>query len=222
MKIRVNFRMKTTLTISCYTIYSIEIAIESDWVNQTIKGKIVNSKTVKDQSSVEVKPPSIFVLTCVLVILSIVMAYGAVMCATVAFFPDVKQKQSEVRWVANFVSGSIGYYESHYGVLKFAPDGQLKTASGKDFTLESLVDNGVLEKLPNLKTMQNAYLLENADDFMPGGDVTKGRILASETGHQELVNQLICSFFMKMSDDPTRSGCGFDQKKGHYAYWQRL
>ncbi|WP_408601942.1 hypothetical protein [Pseudomonas sp. PLMAX] len=180
------------------------------------------SKTMANET-VESESPSRFVQVCVLVLLIIGLGY---LLAVIVYLQisQVEQKQREVQWVAKFVSGSISYSEKalHNDPLVFAPDGRLKTSNGKDFTFKYFVDAGVVPYLPRVLTLDNAYILENANDFLPEGDQAKGWILASETGSTALFSRYECYKYLKEVKDPTQAGCGYNAKKQHYAYWQRL
>lgn len=178
------------------------------------------SKKMADKA-VETKSPSLLVLACVAIMLTIAVWYLVVMTVSV-LLAEAEQKQKEVSWVAELADGSIDYYTKFVGPLAFTPDGHLKTANGGEFSFKLFVEAGVLTHLPNLKTLEKAYILENASDFLPDGDQTKGWILASETGSTNLFSRYECHRYLKEVKDPTRSGCGFNAKKQHYAYWQRL
>ena len=180
------------------------------------------SKTMANEP-VESESPSRFVQVCVLVMLLIGYGYMLVVLASLVV-SLAEQKQKEVQWVANFVSGSMRYSEKALNnyPLVFTPDGRLQYSNGTDFTFKSFVDTGVVPFLPRVPTLENAYILENASDFLPEGDQSKGWILASETGSTALFSRYECYKYLKEVKDPTRSGCGYNAKKQHYAYWQRL
>lgn len=173
--------------------------------------------------TVEANSPSLFVKVCVLAMFIIGICYLLAVLANL-HLSLVEQKQKEVQWVANFVSDSIRYSDKalHNDPLSFAPDGQLKTSAGNDFTFKFFVDAGVVPFLPRVPTLDSAYILENASEFLPEGDQAKGWILASETVNTGLFGRYECYRYLKDVKDPTRSGCGFNAKKQHYAYWQRL
>lgn len=180
-----------------------------------------SSKEVPNPTD-QTSQPSRFVKVCFLVMLIIGLGYLVAVLANLQI-SLAEQKQKEVQWVAHFVSDSISYSEKalHNDPLVFAPNGRLKTSNGKDFTFKYFVDAGVVPYLPRVPTMDNAYILENANDFIPDGDQTKGWILASQTD-SGLMSRFLCSKYMREVKDPTISGCGFNANKQHYAYWQRL
>jgi hypothetical protein len=164
--------------------------------------------------------PKSFYLTSALVMLAIWLVIGFL--AMMLQNAKIDQTKKETVWLAEMVSDSVRYYEKHVGPLTFSSDGKLKTDNGSDFTFQTFVDTGVLTHLPTLRMLESAYILENASDFLPEGDKAKGWILASATGSNALFSRYECYRYLKDMKDPARSGCGFNAKKQHYAYWQRL
>lgn len=176
-----------------------------------------------ENSKQETRKPGVpkgFYLSCALVMLAIWLLIG--MLAIMLQNAKIDLTKKETVWLAEMVSDSVQYYEKHVGPLVFTSDGKLKTDNGSDFTFQTFVDTGVLTHLPTLRMLENAYILENASDFMLEGDQAKGWILASATGSNALFSRYECYRYLKDVKDPTRSGCGFNAKKQHFAYWQRL